>query len=78
MSTPSLHIHSFKTKDRVRILKKDDKDTWKTAWYGIIIKLGTTHALIWDSKKTDSNVGTFGESCEWISYESKMIKIVKD
>ncbi len=77
MSIPLLQTHSFKLHDKVRVLKKDEKDVWRVICYGIILKLGTTHAYIWDYQKRDGNVGTT-DSCEWISYDSKMLKIVRD
>lgn len=73
----SLQNHQFKLGDKVRVLRKDEKDVWRTAWYGIIFKLGTTHAYIIDYVKTDANLATF-DSCEWVPYESKMLKIDRD
>lgn len=78
MSMPLLQTHSFKLHDKVRVLRKDDKDVWRTVWYGIILKLGTTHAYIWDYKKRDGNVGEPEKSSEWINYDSRMLRIVKD
>lgn len=77
MSLPLLQIQPFKIYDKVRILKRDE-DVWKTGWFGVIVKLGTTHALVFDHKKTDSNVGSINESSEWVPYESKCLKIIND
>ena len=77
MSTPLLQSHPFKIHDKVCVLKKDDKEIWRTVWHGIILKLGTTDALIWDSRSSDSNTGKIEESSTWIPYDSKMLKIKK-
>ncbi len=78
MSIPLLQTHSFKLHDKVRVLRKDEKDVWRVICYGIILKLGTTHAYIWEHQKRDGNTGRPDESSEWISYDSKMLKIVRD
>ena len=73
---------TFKVNDKVRVLRNhtpDEKNaTWKTAWFGVIKGVGTTFALVWDFLESDSNVGNMDYSCEWVPYNSKILKIIKD
>ncbi len=74
--------NNFKRGDRVRVLKNDTPDgpkpTWKTHYCGGIIKAGTHFALVIDPEKRDGNLATIQESSEWIPYNSKMLKIIKN
>lgn len=74
--------NNFKRGDRVRVLKNytpdEPKPTWRTFYCGAVIKAGTHFALIIDPTKTDSNLGTLNESCEWMPYNSKMLRIIKN
>lgn len=73
---------NFKVGDKVRVLRNDDPEEespkWKTFYFGIIIQMGNKFARIWDWKESDSNTGLLTDSTEWISFECKMFKIIKD
>lgn len=74
--------NNFKRGDRVRVLKNDTPDapkpTWKTFYCGGIIKAGSHFALVLDPEVRDGNLGTLAESCEWVNFNCKMRKIIKN
>ena len=72
----------FKLHDKVQVMvnKTPDKPfaLWKAEWDGVITSIGTHFAGVTDFKKTDSNVGTISESEQFVPYNSKMLKIIKE
>lgn len=70
---------TFKLYDKVKVLRREAGDVnWRGLYYGVIVELGNTFARVWDTCKTDQNLGTIPDSCEWQPFNSKCLKLVKD